>query len=82
MERRRPLKRPLVLDGLVAELGGPHTPVVWVPVVDIAGEHDHVGRAGAVYGRIVSPVGWSSVAGTPGVDEVVEPRPLIIEELT
>lgn len=76
---------PVMLEGLVDELNGPATPVVWFPrfVYDGGAQSWTYGRAGgAVYGRLESAARLESMLGLPHGDQVVRgPRVVLTEEV-
>ena len=77
---------PLVIDGLIDQLDGPHTPIVYCPNIprtsgSIVNSTFRAGRAGGtIYGRITSAVGLNAVVGDPMLTEVFTGPSITIEE--
>jgi hypothetical protein len=78
---------PLLLYGLLSEIDGPHLPVVYCPYIEHLSSANAYGlvytlqrAAGAIYGRITSPVDLENVLGDEHEDELLRIGPLVIEE--
>ena len=75
---------PLLVEGLLAELGGAERPVVYVPNIPAttggSQETRLAGRERYIYGRIVGSVTRTAQLGTEAQDEVVGMTGLRIEE--
>jgi len=75
-----------VIDGLIDQLDGPHTPIVYCPNIprtsgSIVNSTFRAGRAGGtIYGRITSAVGLNAVVGDPMLTEVLTGPSITIEE--
>jgi hypothetical protein len=73
---------PLLLDGLISYLDGPHRPVVYLPEIASALQTQVLTRRHQmVYGRSLDGVSIENVQGDEGTDEVVRVAAVSVEEL-